>query len=435
METKLVERLESVADRLEALCSGGFQASRSLNVDGYAATDPSIVVFDGLISQYIGAITSSAEKIGGQVLDASMFLEEAFFVEKQLLIKVKETQKPDMKSMPEFLKPLNEVIMKASSMTEGSKSDFSNHLKATAESLTALAWIAYTGKECGMSMPTAHVEESWQTAEFYSNKILVDYKNNDPNHIEWAKALKELYVPGLRDYVKSHYPLGPSSSTNSKGMSAVFAEINSGKPVTSGLRKVTDDMKSKNRADRSSIVGDTGKKGSAKSAFSSKAGNPKLELQMGRKWVVEYQIDEKNLVIDDCDPKQSVYVFGCKGSVLQIQGKVNNITLDKCSKMGVLFTDVVAAFELVNCKGIEVQCQGIAPTISVDNTSGVQLYLSKNSLEASITTAESTEINVSVPAKEGLDYDWEEHALPQQFAHVYKDGQFETVPVTHSSGG
>nr|GMC82925.1 cyclase-associated protein 1 [Ipomoea batatas] len=150
--------------------------------------------------------------------------------------------------------------------------------------------------------------------------------------------------------------------------------------------------------------------------------------------VVEYKLTRKiwllMIVI------QAVCIFLVqKGSVLQIQGKVNNITLDKCSKMGVLFTDVVAAFELVNCKGIEVQCQGIAPTISVDNTSGVQLYLSKNSLEASITTAESTEINVSVPAKEGLDYDWEEHALPQQFAHVYKDGQFETVPVTHSSGG
>lgn len=56
--------------------------------------------------------------------------------------------------------------------------------------------------------------------------------------------------------------------------------------------------------------------------------------------------------------------------------------------------------------GSTLVLQGIAPTISVDNTSGVQLYLSKNSLEASITTAESTEINVSVPAKEGLDYDW-----------------------------
>lgn len=90
--------------------------------------------------------------------------------------------------------------------------------------------------------------------------------------MEWAKALKELYVPGLRDYVKSHYPLGPvwsatgaivsapskyskpgapaapnppaaslassaasssSSSGSKQGMAAVFQEISS-KPVTAG---------------------------------------------------------------------------------------------------------------------------------------------------------------------------------------------------------
>ena len=38
------------------------------------------------------------------------------------------------------------------------------------------------------------------------------------------------------------------------------------------------------------------------------------------RWVVENQIGKKNLVIDDCDAKQSVYIFGCKDSVLQIQG-------------------------------------------------------------------------------------------------------------------
>lgn len=68
-------------------------------------------------------------------------------------------------------------------------------------------------------------------------------------------------------------------------------------------------------------------------------------------------------------------------------GKVNNITIDKCSKMGVVFKvsinmyramhrfpimlspsrlflsckcskqDVVAACEIVNCNGVEVQCQ------------------------------------------------------------------------------
>ena len=104
-------------------------------------------------------------------------------------------------------------------------------------------------------------------------QVLVEYRNKDQNHVEWAKALKELYLPGLRDYVKSHYPLGPvwnasgkkassapskapppgapappppppaslfssepsqpSSSYPKQGMSAVFQEINTGN-VTAG---------------------------------------------------------------------------------------------------------------------------------------------------------------------------------------------------------
>lgn len=103
----------------------------------------------------------------------------------------------------------------------------------------------------------------------------MEYKNKDANHLEWAKAVKELYVPGLRDYVKSHYALGPvwsatgkkvapsparastpgapapppaslftsekanpSSSAPKAGMSAVFAEISSGKPVTAGNKSI-----------------------------------------------------------------------------------------------------------------------------------------------------------------------------------------------------
>ncbi|KAG6709523.1 hypothetical protein I3842_06G136500 [Carya illinoinensis] len=470
MEEKLIARLESAVTRLEAL-STGFRSGVVPGIDVETVSDPSIVAFDDLIGQYLGRVLSAAEKIGGQVLEATKILQEAFNVQKELLIKTKQTQKPDVAGLAEFLKPLNGVIMKANKLTEGRRSDFFNHLKSAADSLSALAWIAYTGKECGMSMPIAHVEESWQMAEFYNNKILVEYKSKDPNHSEWAKAIKELYLPGLRDYVKSNYPLGPvwsptgkpaaappttrtpgapappppppaslfssessqaSSSRPKEGMAAVFQEISSGKPVTAGLRKVTDDMKTKNREDRTGVVG-TSEKGRTDTSTFSKSGPPKLELQMGRKWVVENQIGKKQMVIDDCDAKQSVYVYGCKDSVLQIQGKVNNITVDKCTKMGVVFTDVVAACEIVNCNGVEVQCQGSAPTISVDNTAGCQLYLSKESLGASITTAKSSEINVLVPGAEP-DGDWGEHALPQQFVHVFKDGRFETTPVSHSGG-
>ncbi|KAH6786038.1 hypothetical protein C2S51_038493 [Perilla frutescens var. frutescens] len=474
MDENLVKRLEAAVARLEAVSVGFPQGvPQEVGGDAAAAMDPSIVAFDDLISQYVGRVTSAAQKIGGRVVDVSKIIAEAFNVEKELLIKIKQSQKPDMAGLIEFLKPLNEVISKASALTEGRRSDFTHHLKTGADSLGALAWIAYTGKDCGMSMPIAHVEESWQMAEFYCNKILVEYRNKDANHVEWAKALKELYLPGLRDYVKVHYPLGPiwsatgkiaasapaktptrgapappppppaslfssetaqpSPSAPKEGMSAVFAEISSGKPVTSGLRKVTADMKAKNRADRTGIVTAPQKEGRAGSSSFSKSGPPKLELQMGRKWVVENQIGRNNLVIDDCDSKQSVYVFGCKNSVLQVQGKVNNITVDNCTKMGVVFKDVVAACEIVNCSGVEVQCQGSAPTISVDNTAGCQLYLSKDALSASITTAKSSEINVLVPGSEP-DGDWGEHALPQQYVHVYKDGQFVTTPVSHSGG-
>lgn len=472
MDETLIKRLELAVTRLEAL-STGIHHSAASSDGSDAASDPSVVAFGDLIDQYVGRLSKAAEIIGGQVLDVTNRIKEAFAVQKELLIKLKQTQKPEPAGLAEFLKPLNEVIMKASSLTEGRRSDFFNHLKAAVDSLSALAWIAFTGKNCGMSMPIAHVEESWQMAEFYSNKVLVEYRNKDPNHVEWVKALKELYLPGLRDYVKSFHPLGPvwsqtgkvfapskvnasaapaapsapppppaslfssessqaSSSKPKVGMSAVFQEIGTGN-VTAGLRKVTDDMKTKNRADRSGVVGSSVKESQAAPRAFSKVGPPKLELQMGRKWVVENQIDQKSLVIEDCDSKQSVYVYGCKNSVLQIQGKVNNITIDNCKKTGVVFKDVVAAFEVVNSNGVEVQCQGSAPTISVDNTSGCQIYLSKDSLETSISTAKSSEINVLVPNVES-DGDWVEHSLPQQYIHLFKEGRFETTPASHSGG-
>lgn len=58
-------------------------------------------------------------------------------------------QKPDMAGLCAFLGPLNQVITKANEMTGGKRSDFFNHLKTVAESMSALAWIAYTGKDCG----------------------------------------------------------------------------------------------------------------------------------------------------------------------------------------------------------------------------------------------------------------------------------------------
>lgn len=98
--------------------------------------------------------------------------------------------------------------------------------------------------------------------------------------------------------------------------------------------------------------------------------------------MVENQQDNRTLEINDCNFKQTVYVYNCKNVVLQINSKVNSICIDKCTRTAVVFTDVVAACEIVNGSSIEVQVKGVVPTVAVDNTAGVQIYLSRASLGA-----------------------------------------------------
>lgn len=62
-----------------------------------------------------------------------------------------------------------------------------------------------------------------------------------------------------------------------------------------------------------------------------------------------------------------------------------------------------------------------------------QLFLSAASLDAAVTTAKSSEVNVAVPGATPDD-DLVEHPLPEQFSSTYRDGRFVTVPVSHSGG-
>lgn len=89
-----MERLEAAVVRLEAaIASGSISASaRELDGDLMAATDPAILAFDELVDGPLRRVLTAAEKIGGKVLEATKILEEAFGVEKGLLIKAKQSQ-------------------------------------------------------------------------------------------------------------------------------------------------------------------------------------------------------------------------------------------------------------------------------------------------------------------------------------------------------
>jgi len=150
---------------------------------------------------------------------------------------------------------------------------------------------------------------------------------------------------------------------------------------------------------------------------------PKLELD-GKKWNVEFQRNNPGIVIEETEVNQSVYIYKCDGSTIQVKGKVNNIILDSCKKTAVVFTSVVSSCEFINCQSVQMQVMDSVPTISVEKTDGCQMYLGKGT-KPEIITAKSSEMNVIIPTD---DEDYVEQPIPEQFKTVIAGTKLTTKP-------
>lgn len=106
----------------------------------------------------------------------------------------------------------------------------------------------------------------------------------------------------------------------------------------------------------------------------------------------------------------------------------NADSLDECSKTSVVFENIVASFDVVNCNSVEVQVLGKVPTFAVDKTSGCQIYLSKDSIESEIVTSKSDQMNVLFP--DNTD-ELVEVPVPEQYKSQVKNGKLVTEVLTH----
>eukprot|EP00051_Salpingoeca_urceolata_P009651 m.117257 g.117257 ORF g.117257 m.117257 type:complete len:196 (-) comp16395_c0_seq7:135-722(-) len=152
--------------------------------------------------------------------------------------------------------------------------------------------------------------------------------------------------------------------------------------------------------------------------------DPVLMLD-GKKWKVEFQEGNREIVIDDVELSHTVYIYKCNNSTIQIKGKVNSITCDGCKKTAVVFDNAVSSFEFINCQSMQVQVNGKVPTVTIDKTDGAQVYLSKESMETEIVSAKSSEMNISLPV--GNDGEFNEFAVPEQFKTVWDGSKLVTT--------
>eukprot|EP00168_Porphyra_purpurea_P015999 TRINITY_DN506_c0_g2_i1.p1 TRINITY_DN506_c0_g2~~TRINITY_DN506_c0_g2_i1.p1 ORF type:complete len:835 (-),score=335.72 TRINITY_DN506_c0_g2_i1:1645-4149(-) len=209
-------------------------------------------------------------------------------------------------------------------------------------------------------------------------------------------------------------PSAGDGAATEDSAAALFASINAlgSEGVRAGLKKATRGPVNDELPADASKPAAIPVKAPAPAAAAKKAYPPKCELS-GKKWAVEYQEGAKELVVEVTSIKQSVYVYKCNKSTLQIKGKPNSICIDACSKVDVVFENALSSFDIVNSKDIQMQCMGTAQSINIEGCVAVTCYLPEESKEtAHVITSKSAAINIIVPTSDG---DIKETPIPEQF--------------------
>lgn len=453
----LVARLEAVTSRLEGVGAGGGAPAGGAGGGG-GASNAMTEEYDDFLNEFVAKYVEQSNKIGGDVAAQAALVNQAFQAQKAMLSVVAASAKPSDADFAALLAPtagpLGEVI--AFRDSHRASKEF-NHLTAMSEGIPALAWVQVTPK------PAPHVDQMGQAAEFSLNRVIKDHKEDaDQVHVEWAKNLKALW-PALVAFVKKNHttglvwnPKGGQASAAAAAAPAAAAPkaaaaaapkkaaaggggIDLGAALAgrdaTGLKKVDkSQMTHKNPELRaSSVVKEVGggTKPKAKSWGGAPKGDAKLALE-GNKWVVEYQNNNQSVVIEETEAKQTVYIYGCMNTVVQIKGKVNSIMIDSCKKTAVVFDTCVSVVEIVNGNSIKMQVLGNVPSVAIDKCSGAQVYLSKDSLATEFTCAKSDEMNIVIPGATEND-DITEYAVPEQFKTTYNAEKkcLDTVAVAH----
>uniref|UniRef100_A0A8C1QW81 Adenylyl cyclase-associated protein n=1 Tax=Cyprinus carpio TaxID=7962 RepID=A0A8C1QW81_CYPCA len=367
----LVERLEQAVVRLEAVaiklqnCPGGLvNGDISSMING--GESESMEAFDHLLSGPVSEYLRTSTAIGGDVAKHAEMVNNALQVQRAFLKMAMTHQEPAKTEMAYLLRPLSDQIQEVQNFREKKRgSSLFNHLSAVSESIPALGWVAVCQK------PGPYVKEMNDAAIFYTNRVLKDYKDTLVHCFLLFSSYQHISF--------QTHQASPAKSQNP----------------------------------------------SSSACAPAKKHSPVLELE-GKKWRVEHQEQSHDLVIEETELRQVVYVFSCSNSTLQIKGKVNSIIMDNCKKLGLVFDSVVGIVEIINSRDIQLQVMGKVPTISINKTEGCHVYLSKDSLDCEIVSAKSSEMNVLVP--EGED-DYREFPIPEQFKTVWDGSSLVTEPT------
>lgn len=284
-----------------------------------------------------------------------------------------------------------------------------NHLSAVSEGSAILGWVAVEPK------PVDFIKESFDSARFYGNRVIQEYKEKEPAHVEWVKSLYRIN-DSLMAFVKKHYEGGltwnangidpvdaleevqsgqssntvpktpstaggpppppplpkfdnppappmppngaPSSSSNDMG--AVFDQISRGSAVTSGLKKVDpSQMTHKNPSLRTSSTVPTNgslSRNSSSSSLNRPNKKPKPE-SMRTKKPPRKDLDGNKWIVENYDNSPDLVE-------IEVQTK-HSILISRCAKTTIRIKGKANAISVDNSPNLNIIIDSLVSSIDV----------------------------------------------------------------------
>ncbi|KAI5962442.1 SRV2 [Candida pseudojiufengensis] len=462
----------------------------------------SIVAFKQFINESVSPFVENSKSIDPLVGESAQLFQQAFEDQIQFLTIVSQSQKPDYSDplFAELLAPTNEKITKINNLKDDNRrSNFFNHLNTLSESAAVIFWF-------GVPTPVSYVSDIKDSAKFWSDRVLKEYKDKDNANVEWVKQVSDIF-DNLKAYVKEYQTQGPSWNANGKpfaqaiddfkssnktatdnsnnppaaasasapappppppasffeesntsanpsatasatapegGMNAVFAQLNQGSNVTSGLKKVDkSEMTHKNPELRKQppVAPKKPKNLASSSSASSNDTNTsslvkkpaKKELVDGTKWIIQNftQSDASGPIVIEVEMHQSVFIGNCSDITIQLKGKANAISISETKNIGIVIDSLISGVDIIKSFKYGIQVLGLVPMISIDKSDEGSIYLSNESIQnqCQVFTSSTTALNINIP--EAND-DFKELAVPEQFVSTIKDGKLVSQIVEHA---
>ncbi|KAJ1938715.1 suppressor of rasval19, partial [Linderina pennispora] len=358
----LLKRLERATARLEEMSAGRAsqaKAAGSSNSGGLSADagsdHPAVREYDSVIVPLAEEYVAYSSQIGDVVGTQAAAVQQLVSAQRNFVRVAVQTRKPSMEQLSSLLGPQQAAMTEAIAMKDQNRaSGLFNHLSTVAEGIAAFGWVAVE------PTPVPYINDMKDSAQFYANRVLKEWRDKDEVHAKWVRAflsllrelavyVKQFHTTGVAWAPKGGDPEGAiqalsgevaapaaapapapaaggpppppppppvvsdfsdvqgSTSGAQQSRGALFAELSKGEGVTSGLRKVDkSEMTHKNPVLRGSgTVPEKAKP--APAAAAAKAAKPKgparKELQ-GSKWIVE-NFGAEQVTIEATDMKQT----------------------------------------------------------------------------------------------------------------------------------